>query len=302
MWPRLQKIYDYSRKRSGRSVIVYRHGVKIAEDYHNGSSASEVRPVRSCSKSFTAVLIAKLVAMGLLTFDTLVCTIITEWALDPLKNQITIRDLLQQRSGMQAIAFQQLTYEQVLALPATTKAWDYDNSHWIVLGEVARRIVAAEPHNKISASHALKDWVLDPAGIAVASWDQLKSAPDFSQPNMASGANITAPNMVRFCEFLRRGGDGIVPAALLAELITPQANSYCAGFWKTKDRMATIITGAADPKKALDGDDFAMLGLGFNIGYMLLGRQMTVFRAGGLQQEGEPPFIEEEFLEHVARL
>lgn len=288
-------VFTYSQARRGRADIVMRDGNIIAERYHNGAAPGAAWPVYSCSKSFTAVLAAKLVEMGLLTWDTLVCTIITEWAGDPFKSLITIGDLMRQRSGMQAIAFQQLTYQEVIALPATAKAWDYDNVHWLVLAEVIRRIVTAPPHNKASPSHALVDWVLTPAGITVASWDQLSVG--VTQPNMASGVNIRPREFAKFCEFLRIGGGGIIKEQYLGDLIEQSPYwAYGMGFWGTCDRITAIIQGNADPAKTIPFGGYAAIGRGFCFGYVLPDKNAVIIRVGDLAQVGDTPFIEQDYL------
>src|SRR6202163_694733 len=86
----------YSESKRGVSMLVMQNGRTIFEHYANGGSAGRRWPIFSGTKSFWAVAALAGVRDGLFKLDELVADTITEWKSDPLKSQITIRQLLSQ--------------------------------------------------------------------------------------------------------------------------------------------------------------------------------------------------------------
>ena len=85
------------------SVLVFKNGYLIAEDYFNGGSAEQNVNIHSATKSITSGLVAIALEEGCLSsLDQKMMEFFPEFAdriTDPRKNQITIREMLQMRAG-----------------------------------------------------------------------------------------------------------------------------------------------------------------------------------------------------------
>src|SRR5438045_5284429 len=91
----------YSESKRGVSMLVMQNGRTIFEHYANGGSPSGRWPIFSGTKSFWGIAALAGVRDGLFKLDDLVSDTITEWKSDPLKSQITIRQLLSQTDGIE---------------------------------------------------------------------------------------------------------------------------------------------------------------------------------------------------------
>jgi len=84
-------------------LLVIKNGYLVAEEYFNGGSIEKKGHVQSVTKSFTSTLVGIALDQGCLTnLDQKMMDFFPEFAgqiSDPRKQQITIRDMLQMRSG-----------------------------------------------------------------------------------------------------------------------------------------------------------------------------------------------------------
>src|SRR5438067_12639390 len=85
---------DYSRSRRGFALLVMQNDRVIFEDYENGAKPNEAHKIYSGTKSFRAIAAMAAVEDDLLKLDERTAETLTEWRDDPLKSQITIRQLL----------------------------------------------------------------------------------------------------------------------------------------------------------------------------------------------------------------
>jgi CubicO group peptidase (beta-lactamase class C family) len=90
----------YSETRRGSAVLVLQNGRTIFEHYANGGSANRPWPIFSGTKSFWGIAALAAVREGLFKLDDPVSNTINEWKSDPGKSQITIRQLLSQRTAL----------------------------------------------------------------------------------------------------------------------------------------------------------------------------------------------------------
>lgn len=86
------------------SVLVSQNGKIIYEQYFNGYRRDSLHDTRSSFKSITSLLVGIAIDKGLIkNVDQKVCTFFprdTAFNLDPLKRQMTIRNLLEMRTGL----------------------------------------------------------------------------------------------------------------------------------------------------------------------------------------------------------
>ena len=93
---------EYSREAHGEFLLVMQDGKVIYEDGIGGWNRTRPHPLASGTKSFTGVAAMLAVQQGLLALDDKVSDTITEWKSDPRKREITVRQLLNLSSGIEA--------------------------------------------------------------------------------------------------------------------------------------------------------------------------------------------------------
>lgn len=211
-----EAVATYSEERGGVSLIVWRDGEILYERYAAGSSATEAHALHSGTKSFSCALTAAAASDGLLTLDEHVAETITEWADNPRKSQITIRQLISLSSGLSGGTVGDTpTYTEALEFrmvgdPGTT--FDYGPVPFQVFGLVLQRKLNGE-----SPLDYLQRKVFDPIGLTYADWNYTADG----EPHLPNGAYLTAREWLKYGELiLNRGewqGQQVLDEALLAE-------------------------------------------------------------------------------------
>jgi len=86
------------------SMVLVRHGRLVAEGYFNGFGAESTHDLRSTGKSFTSAMTGIAIQQGLFQLDDSIAQLIPEFGnhanMDARKRAITIRNLLDMRSGL----------------------------------------------------------------------------------------------------------------------------------------------------------------------------------------------------------
>jgi len=90
----------YSELHGGQAMVVMWDGKIVFESYANGGGKDRLQLLASGTKSFVGVIAVAAVQDGLIRLDEKVCESLTEWKTDPLKSQITYRQLLTMTSGL----------------------------------------------------------------------------------------------------------------------------------------------------------------------------------------------------------
>lgn len=190
----------YAERHALHAFVVRRGADVIAERYANGWDAEKPHALYSGTKSFWGLAALAAQDDGLLALDEPVARTFPAWS-EGEKTHVTLRMLLQLTSG---IGFGGLgsavpSYEKALAValkdePGTR--FTYGGIPLQVFGAVLARKL--EPRGQTPHAY-LHERVLDPAGVAVASWRTLK---DGTQP-LPTGAFLTARAWLRFGAFVR---------------------------------------------------------------------------------------------------
>lgn len=249
----------YSEERGGVSLIVWRDGEILYERYPAGSSAAEAHPLHSGTKSFSCAIAVAAASDGLLTLDEPVAKTITEWADNPRKSQITIRQLISLSSGLSGGTVGETpTYTEALAFrmvgdPGTT--FDYGPVPFQVFGLVMQRKLNGE-----SPLDYLQRQVFNPIGLTYADWDYTADG----EPHLPNGAHLTAREWLKYGELiLNRGqwqGQQVLDEALLAECFQGSAANpaYGLSWWLpmaeggdlSQDAINNGTTGAMNTSNA----------------------------------------------------
>lgn len=84
----------YSASHGGLSLLIIQNGRVLFEQYDNGNSADKIRKIYSGTKAFWTTAAAAAEQDGILRLDEPASDTIREWRSDPLKRNITLRELL----------------------------------------------------------------------------------------------------------------------------------------------------------------------------------------------------------------
>lgn len=207
----------YSADHDGDAVLVFRHDSLLLEDYQNGFDGESPHPLASGTKTFSCVLAALAQGDGLLRLDEPVARTLVDFQTDSLKRQVTIRQLLNLTSGLDA---------DEVARPGERFA--YGGVGFAVFGE----LLAKKLHGQDLVAY-LRRRIFTPLGVDVTDWQR----DDAGHPYLSSGAAMTARAWGRFgLLLLHRGrwqGRQLVPASELAECGHGSAANpgYGLGMW-----------------------------------------------------------------------
>lgn len=215
--PRFERAAELSRAARGISLLVMIEGRVVFEEYPNGGSATRASELASGTKSFSGVLALCAVEDGLLELDEKASGTLSEWRDDPDRRDITIREILTLTSGIpggdSALKTGRVpTYAEAIAVrsvaPRGTK-FSYGPQPFQVFGEILRRKL--EPR-KITVMQYLERKILEPLAIKPGRWRQDAQG----NPNLPSGAALTAADWAKFGEAIRRDARGLLPAGKVA--------------------------------------------------------------------------------------
>jgi CubicO group peptidase (beta-lactamase class C family) len=244
----------YSESERGVSMLVMQNGRTIFEHYANGGSAGQRWPIFSGTKSFWGIAALAGVRDGLFKLDELVSDTITDWKSDPLRSQITIRQLLSQTDGIEGASRlhrPSIRDRNAMAvrLPVLAKpgwAFIYGPSHLQIFSEVLRRKLNGRPTTDYMESR-----VLNRLGLRRLNYKK----DGRGNPLLATGFELTAREWARLGELvLGRGnyhGRQVVPGDLMREAFSgSQANpSYGLTFWLNQEASSGR---EADMERMLD--------------------------------------------------
>lgn len=208
----------YSAARRGVSLLVIENGRTVFENYPNEGGPERAWELASGTKSFSGVLAAALVQDRLLDLDEPCARTLEEWRTDPLKRRVSVRGLLSLTGGVGAGRIgRPPPYAEAVAAPlagAPDERFRYGPAPFQVFGEIVRRKLAARGGSDDVLAF-LKSRVLTPAGVRPGWWRT-----QGGQPNLPSGAHLTARDWGRFGVFVLNGarveGRPIVDGAALA--------------------------------------------------------------------------------------
>lgn len=260
---KLARAVDRAFTREGigetRAVIVMHAGEIVAERYGEGYGPKTKFVGWSMSKTVTGVLVGMLVADGRLHLDR--APPIPRWqrAGDP-RSEITVRQLMQMRSGLQHEESAEPVYtsaevrmmfldgrddmagwaeaQPLEAEPG--RKFDYSTPTAVILADVATRILAPEG-TAAQRQRAMDEFLR--ARLAVPLGLESLTAEYDAAGTMMGGSMIwaTARDWARFGEFLRHKGSvrgaQIVPRGWIEFMIgpSPRAPDYGGQLWLNRD-------------------------------------------------------------------
>ena len=238
------------------SLIVVKNGSLIAEDYFNGSFITQKTLIQSVSKSYISALVGIALEEGCLTsLDQKLVDFFPELAdqiEDPRKKQVTIRELLQMRSGypdeethqsfLDALYWGEYP-ELIVEFPLVSdpgKEFNYSNLSFSWLAIILSR--TCEEDLKAYAQEHL----FEPMGTTVGEWIQDRDGYYIG----SGGIHITARDAAKFGLMVLQDGEfegnQIIPSAWVEDSLQNYSKNargnigpfrklgYGYGWWKAE--------------------------------------------------------------------
>jgi CubicO group peptidase (beta-lactamase class C family) len=193
----------YAERHGLEALLAVREDETLFERYAPGFDAETPHALYSGTKSFWGVAATAAHEDGLLALDETVGATFAAWATGR-RARVTLRDLLQLTSG---IGFGGLgnavpVYEKALAVDLKDEPGERFTYGGIPL-QVFGAVLAAKLAARASTPHAyLRERILDPLGVTIASWRTLK---DGTHP-LPTGAFLGARAWAAYGRFAASGG------------------------------------------------------------------------------------------------
>jgi CubicO group peptidase (beta-lactamase class C family) len=226
----------YSARHGERALLIWQNGRLRLERYGAGGSRDKTENVYSITKSLCALGTFSAIGKKVLELDEPVSLTLTEWRNDPRKSRITVRDLLNQSSGLRP-GFEELytanlrnKEKAALRLPVIStpgKTFAYGPSHYEALEALMARKLDKSPLIWIEGA------VFSPLGIKPGGWRRDR----LGNPYFSAGARLSARDLLAAAQVVRREGWNWIFSPIPSSLIrTASAGSsanpmYGLGFW-----------------------------------------------------------------------
>jgi CubicO group peptidase (beta-lactamase class C family) len=211
------------------SLLVVRNGYLISENYYNGYDKDTPHIVASASKTFTGALVGIAKRENLLTLDQKLVDFFPEYVtplMDPRKNQITVRHLLQMLAGfwdvdtMQSSNRIRYAIEHLPIYDDPGKSWFYGTVGANLLSGIITRV------SGMSTFAFAQTYLFEPIGITVSAWKRDPAGIYVG----GYGMQFTPRNMARFGYlYIQKGwsnGLKIIPDDYLHEGWTRSTPSF----------------------------------------------------------------------------
>ncbi len=299
----------YSAQRGERALLVWQNG-RLSFERYSTPEPSNREHIFSITKSLCALGAFAAIGRRLMRLDEPVSLTLTAWQNDPRKRRITVRDLLNQTSGLSP-GFEALYAADVrdknrkaLNLPVTAPAGErfaYGPSHYEVLEAFMARKLGEPPLAWMERT------LFGPLGIRPGGWRRDR----IGNPYFSAGAQVSARSLLTVGHLVRRNGwhwiFPLVPSSLLREAsLGSEANPiYSLGFWI--NRLATdnnavevdieeAISARTDWKRAClsrsaPADMIAMVGSRGQRVYVSRSRRLVIVRLGSRAGFRDPDFL-----------
>lgn len=248
---RWQAAAEYSATCTGVAMLVMQGGRVIFEDYRDGHSAGARRKIYSGTKGFWVLAGLKAAEEGILDLDERVAATIAEWRASEARARITVRQLLNFSSGLDAanqLHGDNLPDRNAVALhtpvvAAPGGAFIYGPAALQVFDEVLKRKLAARGDTPVKY---LERRVLRPMGLG----PQRYLEDQRGNPLLATGFMMTTRQWARLGQLILDGGCPVVAASSLALCFRGSAanGAFGMGFWN--NAMA-----AARTRREIDIED-----------------------------------------------
>ena len=194
----------YSAEHGGVAFLVVRNGVVLAEAYADGVREAERWPIGAGTKILAPLLAASMVRDRALNLNEPVAMTFGEWGADPVKQLITVRQLLCGTSGLGFAPGAPTTLEGAMALqPQAAPGTRFIDSAapYLLFAEIARRKLVTAGRGQDPARY-LTERTLSAIGALPIGWTRDSSG----AARFDNGAHLSARSWALVGELIRREG------------------------------------------------------------------------------------------------
>ena len=255
---RFRPVADYNAKHSGVSVIVWRSGNTLFEEYPGEGRPDRAYPLASGTKSLAGVMAAAAVQAGFLSLDEAVSETLDSWQSDPSKKAITIRDLLTLTSGIDTpLPPNPITYQAAIDLPVKAEIgtdFTYGPAAFQIFGALlTKKLKTFEGGHYRDPVAFLEAKVFRPLGIKANEWRRDKGV-----PRLNAGAQLSARDWLKIGQLILAKGihNGVqvldaktVSAFSQGTRINP---AYGLTFWRNAKPSKTVLETSRTVRRATD--------------------------------------------------
>lgn len=288
------------------SLLVWHDGALQLEQYYGDHNAQSMVSTQSMHKSVLALLVGVAIEQGLIgSVDDPAAKYLSEWAGDERKH-ITIRQMLQQASGIDFPAFpavidmtigdklEQITFEQGVLAPAGTQ-FDYTNINPEVLGILLQRVAGMSYAEYLEKN--LWRHVSDDDATVLLDTETTRT------PRTFCCLDTTARAWLRFgllhLNHGRVGDQQVVPEQWMRDVVTPSEHNPNYGYFTwlgttyQKERRYNRKSAAA----AFHSESFAAPdviyfdGFGGQRVYIVPSKQLVIVSTGPLRQDWDDALL-----------
>lgn len=307
----LRAAAKYSAEHSGVALLVRQGGRVIFEEYRDGHTPRGLRKIYSGTKGFWILAALKAAEDGVLSLDECVSETIPEWRADPGKSRITLRQLLNFTSGLDAgnhLHGEGFADRNALALrtaqvAAPGSAFIYGPASLQVFHEVWKRKLAARGD---TPTRYLERHVMRPLGLGPQRYLPDKTG----NPLLATGFAMSTRQWARLGQVIVEGGRPVLSSGSLALCLRGSAanGAFGMGFWNNRqaasaDAREVDIEDTLEPKwhrqnwrgvclcRDAPGDLVAAIGSGYQRLFVIPSRDLVVVRNGAFARISDGRFL-----------
>ncbi|WP_187289852.1 serine hydrolase domain-containing protein [Flagellimonas ruestringensis] len=218
---------------SGYSLLIIRNGKLVSESYFNGQTEDANNHIFSVTKTFVATLLGVAIKQEWIkNVDERVADLLPEYQIHPKLADLTLKDVLTHRSGVESrkefMDIGQLLKAEPKLTPGTT--FEYSNYAPSLLTAILDRQAKQDVAGNTSDVSAMAEkYLFDQLGIGVSEW---RKGPD-GIPEGGNGLYMTARDMARLGYLLLRDGRW-EDKQLLPKDWVKEASKYQVGFDRQK--------------------------------------------------------------------
>lgn len=299
----IEQAISFAAERSSSALIVAKQGEIISETYFGDFDKTSPIVSKSFAKPLTAILIGRAIKLGHITsLDQPAADYLSEWAGDPVKSKITLRQLLGMRSGLLPQGFA-TSPQDVL-----TRAYLHPRHDEVIINDYPITHTPGERYEYSNANAEIIAPIIERATgqryadfVTTALLEPLSAAGGEVWVNREGGTAhsgccimLPARTWLKFGQLLLNGGSwegrALLPEGYLKAMRTPDpVNPYHGlGVWVTGPYVER--RGSAHPSIAagktlhsapyLDKDLYLFDGNSKQVVYMIPSLQMVVLRTG----------------------
>jgi CubicO group peptidase (beta-lactamase class C family) len=232
--------YNASKLETIYSLLVFKNGYLVAEDYFNIGSVEQKVNIHSVTKSYTSALVGVALAQGYLSsLDQKMMEFFpefTERVTDPRKKQITIRQMLQMRAGypweestaelfeLLYSGFRPSTLVDVPLVRDPGTDFEYSNLTSHLLGIIVARAC------KMDLKSFAQEHLFSPLGIEPGFWQQ-----DWEGYYLGfSDLHLSARDMAKFGLMYQNNGEYDGNQIIPADWVHDSLQIYSENAWKIR--------------------------------------------------------------------